>query len=104
MSTNTQSSTTNAAVDDLPVMDKARRLVCLDATWEIDALARLLPTLVKFNGKSPEEFLQVRGIGARLQSLSTLLAKACCDQSETTAALREELGLHLLNNLSEAQK
>jgi len=99
MSTTVQGNTPKAAAkatpDDGPAMDKARRLVCLEAAWEIDALARLLPSIVPRIDDTLEEFLQVRGIAARLRSISTVLMSACSDDQEATENLRKKLGLHL---------
>lgn len=104
MNTSTQNDPTDSLPGGTTLMDKPRRLVCLDAAWEIDALARLLPTLVKCEGGGPAEFLQVRGISARLQFLSSLLLEACCDQSKTTEELSARLGHSVTNNQNGAQK
>jgi len=80
---------------DGPVMDEGRITVCLEAAWEIDALARLLPSLLTRDDDDLAEFLQVRGVAARLRSISTVLMSACADEQETTESLRQRLGLHL---------
>lgn len=92
---NTAKATAKATSDEGLVMDEARRLVCLEAAWEIDALARLLPSIVPRIDDTMEEFLQVRGIAARLRSISSVLMGACGDEHETTVNLRNALGLHL---------
>ncbi|MBC7617877.1 MAG: hypothetical protein H7293_02605 [Candidatus Saccharibacteria bacterium] len=63
--------------------DAARRAVCMDATYEIEALAAALPGLV------PKEvegaYLVVRGIAARLVHLSgVVMAGLGDDAAETT--------------------
>lgn len=92
---NTAKATAKATLDDGPVMDQGRTTVCLEAAWEIDALARLLPSLITRDDDALAEFLQVRGVAARLRSISTVLMSACGDEQETTESLRKKLGLHL---------
>lgn len=92
---NAPKATAKATPDDGPVMDQGRITVCLEAAWEIDALARLLPSLLTRDDDALAEFLQVRGVAARLRSISTVLMSACGDEQEATESLRQRLGLHL---------
>lgn len=62
MSTAAKSNSAKATPDDGPVMDQGRITVCLEAAWEIDALARLLPSLITRDDDALAEFLQVRGL------------------------------------------
>ena len=66
--------------------DAARRAVCLDATYEIEALAALLPGLV------PREvdgaYLVVRGIAARLAHLSGVVMSGLNDDDASTVDLQ----------------
>jgi hypothetical protein len=68
------------------VFDAARRAVCLDAAYELEALALALPGLV------PKEVdgvhFVVRGIAARLVQLSGVVMAGLGDEAESTASLR----------------
>lgn len=92
---NAPKATAKATPDIGPVMDEGRITVCLEAAWEIDALARLLPSLLTRDDDNLAEFLQVRGIAARLRSIATVLMSACSDEQEAIESLRKKLGLHL---------
>jgi len=92
---NTSKTTAKATPDDTPVIDQPRRLVCLEVAWEIDALARLLPAITPRIEGAMDEFLQIRGISARLRSLSSVLMDAFTDDYESIDKLREKLGLNL---------
>lgn len=58
----------------------ARAALCLEAAWELDALARLLPKLVTPNDE--QEHLTVRGVAGRLLRLSSVLMSVLNDDED----------------------
>lgn len=70
-------------------LSKARHLVCMEAVWEIEALAATLPTVTV---NTDFEFTQsgwvVRGIAARIKELSNALGAGLHDEVVTTADLQ----------------
>ncbi len=74
--------------DKSVTLGAARFRVCIEAAWELEALALLLP---KVTANSDEEATQsgfvVRGIAARIKELSGVLMAGLHDETETTAAL-----------------
>lgn len=70
-------------------INNERHMMCLEAVWELDALAALLPIAVKGSGNS--EHLAVRGIASRIKSLSELLVRGLDDNLETNANLKRTL-------------
>lgn len=73
-------------------INPARRQICLEAAWEIDALARVLPGLVpesEEHGLGPR--LVFRGIAERLLSLAAVLAHGLEDERMSTDQLEREL-------------
>lgn len=60
------------AAPDAPItLSHTRRRACLEAAWEIEALALLLPKLDL--SEEPVAALQLRGLAARLAHLSRLV-------------------------------
>ena len=74
-------------------MDDARQTLCLEAAWEIDALARLLPELVPITGENDGAHFVVRGVAGRLLRLSHVLMGALGDAMETTDELAQVISL-----------
>lgn len=68
-------------------LSKARLMVCLEATWELEVLAFLLPTLVPNIDEAHGAHHAVRGIAGRLVSLTGVLAGALWDEVEKTGDL-----------------
>ena len=64
-------------------METSPRLaVCLDAVWELDALAKLLPGVVP---KTIEgEYLVVRGIAGRMLRLTSALMQGLSENAVST--------------------
>ncbi len=59
--------------DESVTISEARRLVLLEATWEIDALALLLPKTAPQEKMYESGHLAVRGIAGRMRALSSIL-------------------------------
>lgn len=71
--------------------DTARRAVCMDATYEIEALAAALPGLVPKEMDVDGVHFVVRGIAARLVHLSGVLMDGLGDDAQSTANLRRKV-------------
>lgn len=65
-----------------------RHMVCLQAAFELEALAGILPGLVPDHEPS---HLTVRGIAGRIRSLSRVLMSGLSDDSEPVAHLEREV-------------
>lgn len=70
-------------------LGKDRHTVCLQAAWELEALAFLLPTLVTNIDEGSGEHYAVRGIASRVLALSNVLMSALGDEVVTTRDLEE---------------
>lgn len=84
-------SLTIAENGDLRLSEK-RGALCLEAVWELEQLAYLLPTLP--GGDSVDELragFVVRGVAARILSLSEALVAALNDEVATTEALKRKV-------------
>lgn len=64
-----------------------RHTVCLQAAWELEAMAFLLPTLVPNIDEGSGAHYAVRGIASRVLALSNVLMSALYDEVETTRDL-----------------
>lgn len=63
-------------------LDRERQHVCLEAVWEIDALAKMLPGVVP---KTIEgEYLVVRAIAGRMLRLTSALMSGLGEDATTT--------------------
>lgn len=72
-------------------LSERRMKVCLEAAWEIDALARILPEQVPIIDGCHGAHHVVRGIAGRLLRLSSLLMSGigeCGDDSDIEALER----------------
>lgn len=69
-----------------------RHSVCLEAAWELEELAFLLPTVTS-NGdtEATKSGLVVRGIASRLVCLSNALMAGLCDEAETVEKLQRDV-------------
>ena len=85
LTTNTNGSTT---------LSEKRHLVCLEAAWELDAVAEMLLTI---NGDgTPEETnagYKTRCVVSRLKELSSVLSSGLSDEDEETSDLERKLNL-----------
>lgn len=70
-------------------LSHARMMVCLEAAWEIDALARALPGQVPNIAECAEAGLVVRGIAGRLLRLSFVLMAGLGDDAQPTERLEK---------------
>ena len=73
------------------ILSKARQLVCLEAAWEMEALAYTLPNLVPNVDETHGVYHAVRGIAGRFVALSHVLMAAIGDEAETTAKLERRV-------------
>ena len=86
MTTTTKPTGNNATATPALDFDAARRAVCLDATYEIEVLAALLPGLVPRDAEGTH--LVVRGIAARLVHLSGVVMSGLNDEAADTTDLQ----------------
>lgn len=80
--------------ESYPWTDERKR-VCLEASWELEALGKLLPAVLPNSVDVLSETMQVRCIAARLRTLASALMTALDDDMVPTAELAKTLGLHL---------
>lgn len=78
--------------DESVTLSAARSLICLQATWEIDALARALPDLVPHTD-GIDARLVVRGIAARILQLNEAVMGGINDEIETVSRLYNAVNL-----------
>jgi hypothetical protein len=72
-----------------PLIDDVRRSVCLQAAWEIDALARILPDHVP-----PDEHqahMVIRGLAVRISNLAEQLMAGLGDGMVTTREIERRV-------------
>ena len=87
----TSSSLTEHA-DGSVTLSHKRLNVCLEAAWEIDALADLLPTIVPCSDElSTPAHLVVRGMADRIKRLSIVLMSGLHDDAATLEALERKV-------------
>lgn len=72
-------------------LSDARHRACLEAAWEIEALARLLPR-VSGQGADTDMALQMRGLGARMAALAGVVMSGLDDEVATDRSLVAALG------------
>ncbi len=65
--------------DGTVTLSKARQMVCLEASWELEALAFTLSGLVPNRDECSVSHFAVRGIAGRLLQLSEVLSSGLCD-------------------------
>ena len=71
-------------------MSSERKIITLEAVWEIDQLCRLL--LAGMDPENEPRRLAVRGVSKRIQELSAVVMSAVSDTMEQTADLAEVVG------------
>lgn len=86
--------TTNA--DQSVTLSAMRSYICLQATWEIDALARALPDLVPHTEETIEARLVVRGIAARIMQLNEAVMGGLEDEILTVGRLHNAVTLKFM--------
>lgn len=72
-------------------LSDARHRACLEAAWEIEALARLLPRVLG-QGADTDMALQMRGLGARMAALAGVVMSGLDDEVATDRSLVATLG------------
>lgn len=79
------------AENDSVTLGKARHMVCLEAAWELEALAYVLPDLVPNVAEAHGAYHAVRGMAGRLVGLSNVLMAALGDDVMTTRELESRV-------------
>lgn len=74
-------------------LSHARQLACLQAAWELDALARILPGQVPNEADCNGPHFVVRGIAGRMLRLSKVLMDGLGDDLQTTEKLERIISL-----------
>lgn len=75
------------------ILSYDRVLVCLEAAWELDALARVLPGLVPNVEEAHGAYHAVRGIAGRFLRLSSVLMSGLDDEGAPTSGLERVIHL-----------
>lgn len=74
--------------DGSATLSDERKMVCLEAVWELEALAGILPGLIPDH----EPFhLTVRGIAGRIRSLSEVVISGLSDELTTLVQLERNV-------------
>ena len=73
--------------DNSITLSKDRLLVCLDAAWELEALALALPVTAPIDGTQRNQHFVVRSMAARILQLSQVLLGCLDDSMEKTHEL-----------------
>ncbi len=80
------------AAPDAPItLSPSRKRACLEAAWEIEAMAALLPTLDL--AEQPVAALQLRGLAARLAQLAGVVMSGLDDAAVTDLDLERLVNL-----------
>lgn len=69
-------------------LSKERQNLCLEASWELVSLSRLLPRLIQSQDPSVDVDLALRGISGRMVRLSSALAVGLYDPVVSVKDLR----------------
>lgn len=78
--------------DGSATLSKERLLVCMDASWELDALATLLPTVtIDDTPASTNVGYKVRCIASRIRELAIVISSGLDDDMEKTSNLERRL-------------
>lgn len=84
---------TQSATDQNGVtLDGPRKMACLEAAWEIDALARILPGLLP-DDEEDNGRLAVRGVAGRLLRLAFVVMNGIGDEMQPTEKLEKIISL-----------
>lgn len=73
------------------ILEERRRVACLEAAWEMDAIARALPGMV--NRDEHFGHLQVRAMAGRLLRLSSVIMSGLDDDVVDTEHLERIINL-----------
>jgi|JI10StandDraft_1071094.scaffolds.fasta_scaffold276694_2 hypothetical protein len=77
---------------DSVTLSKARRDICMDAAYELDAIAAMLPSAVeKSDEVAMASHLRVRCMAARVQALAIVLMSGLLDEAVTTQELQSKV-------------
>ena len=77
------------------VLNKERLMLCLKASWELSALAEMLPLLTTNETcKESRTRYQVRCVAGRISKLSQILSSGLDDDGQKTEELESELNTH----------
>ena len=77
-------------------LSAARSSLCIDATWEIDALARMLPDIIPLTDETTTAmYFSVRGITARILQLNEVVMGALSDEIDTVERMHRVVNLKL---------
>lgn len=70
-----------------------RQLACLEAAWELAALARQLPIIVPLDDSTNQQHFVIRGVVARIDKLASIVISAIHEDEEIapTKNLRRDL-------------
>lgn len=80
------------AAPDAPItLSPTRKRACLEAAWEIEALALLLPKIDQ--SEAPVAALQLRGVAARLAQLAGVVMSGLDDAMVDELELQRRLQL-----------
>lgn len=88
---NTDSGSPCAAPDAPITLSPTRRRACLEAAWEIEALALLLPKIDL--SEAPVAALQLRGVAARLAQLAGVVMSGLDDAMVDEQELQRQMQL-----------
>ncbi len=84
----TECNTLTLPQDGGAILSEERRMVCLEATWELEALANALPILVPVH--LPCHFV-VRGIADRIRRLSSVVMDGLSDEADPLEDLERKV-------------
>lgn len=87
-------NTLTAHQDGSATLSHDRLNACLEAAWELEALANVLPGLVPNVSEAHGAHHAVRGIADRIRRLSSVLMGGLSDDAETVQALERALFMH----------
>ena len=79
--------------DQSVTLSAARSHLCLEATWEIEALALALPDLIPDSDEASAVRLVVRGIAARIMQLNSAVMGGINDEHDTVKRLHHVVTL-----------
>ena len=80
------------AAESSQAFDQERQDLCLEAVWELDALAHLLPYQVSKWDDGSARFV-VRGIAARIMHLTSMLMDGLGDPNVTNREIERKVML-----------
>ena len=87
-------NTLTAHQDGSATLSHDRLNACLEAAWELEVLAQVLPGLVPNVSETHGAHYAVRGIAHRIWCLSRMVMGGLSDNVETVQALERALFMH----------